>query len=299
MVKEMWGFPVALYLFLGGLSAASHYISVLADLSGREKFKNVARAGAYAVFLPIAIGLIMLIIDLGRPLRFWHLFFQVGPLHRGLVWKGSPMSIGAWVLLLFTLFCGVLYPLFWLAEERFARASFLAALAGREGLRRKVGLIGLPFSIAVAAYTGVLLATSGQPVWADTPLLPVLFVLSATSTGLAAIMLMLRFLAREDWVAMAAVEKGDNLIIKLELVVVAVFFVILFFFPDASRIVRNLLFGAYAVFFWLGFIGAGLMLPLLMQKQSFATHTQRLMVPAALLVLVGGFYLRFIVLLAA
>ncbi|KUK31314.1 MAG: hypothetical protein XD63_1442, partial [Thermoanaerobacterales bacterium 50_218] len=65
----------------------------------------------------------------------------------------------------------------------------------------------------------------------------------------------------------------------------------------ASPIVRDLLFGTYAVLFWLGFVGPALVLPLFMQKQSFTTHTQRLIVPAALLVLIGGFYLRFIVLL--
>lgn len=121
--------------------------------------------------------------------------------------------------------------------------------------------------LVVAAYTGVLLATSGQPVWADTPLLPVLFVLSGTSTGLAAIMLMLRFLAREDRVAVTTVEKGNNLIIKLELVVMAVFFVILFFFSGASRVVYNFPVGVYAVFSWVGFMGASLVLPLLIRKR--------------------------------
>jgi polysulfide reductase chain C len=297
MVKEMWGFPVALYLFVGGLTAASHYISVLADLSRKEKFKNIARAGSYAVLIPITIGLLMLIIDLGQPLRFWHLLFQLGPLHRGLILTISPMSIGTWVLVFFSFICGVFYPLFWLAEERFARNTLLAVLAGKERLRRIVGICGLPFSIIVAAYTGVLLATSGQPVWASTPLLPVLFVISATSTGFAAVMLMTWFLAREDREALATLEKGDNLIIKLEIVIVAILFAILFFFPEASPIVRDLLFGTYAVLFWLGFVGPALVLPLFMQKQSFTTHTQRLIVPAALLVLIGGFYLRFIVLL--
>lgn len=293
MINELnWGLPIALYLFLGGMSAAAFYIAVMADVVGKGEYENVAKAGAYVVLAPICIGLLMLVLDLGKPFKFWHLIFQNGPLNSGLVLRfGSVMSLGAWLLGGFVLICGVIYPLMWWAEGKFS-----------PNLRRTVGLVGMPFALLVAIYTGVLLAATAEPVWANTPLLPVLFVLSATSTGMAAIMVVLAYTGKFEQDVISRLEKGDNLLIKFELVVAAILFVALLFSSGAAGLVRNLMFGDYAVFYWVGFIIVGLLLPLAIQKYSLNGHStgnSRLALVSALLVLFGGFFLRYIVLLAA
>ncbi len=295
-----WGFPVALYLFVGGLSAAAYYVGVIADLVSKGRFRNMAKVGSYIVLAPICLGLFMLLIDLGKPLSFWHLLVQAGPLNNGLIFRASSvMSVGTWLLVAFSLLCGVAYPLMWLAEDK--KIPFLSGLAGREGLRRTVGILGLPFALMVAAYTGVLLAVSAKPVWADTPLLPMLFVVSATSTGIAAIILALYFFKQDDCESIKRLEKGDSILIKLELAVVGMLTVWLLFSPSAAGLMKNLLIGDYAVFLWLGFIIPGLLLPLLMQGYSLRNHgraPKTLAVASALLVLVGGFFLRYVVILA-
>ena len=298
-----WGLPVAVYLFIGGMAAAAYYIGVIADIAGKGRYRDIARLGSYSVFIPICIGLIMLLLDLGRPLRFWHLIFQTGPLHNGLVFKaGSAMSLGVWLLGAFVIICGVLYPLMWLAEEKTGRSlPLVSGLAGKEKLRRNIGLLGMPFAVLVAAYTGVLLAATSVPVWADTPLLPALFVLSATSTGIAAIILLMGLTGSHDHGILARLEKGDSFIIKIELLVVILIFLILLFLPDTSGLVRNVMFGSYAVFFWLGVIVVGLLLPLSIQRYSlrmYSANTKGLAVMSAILVLFGGFFLRYVILLA-
>ncbi len=298
MANELaWGLPIATYLFLGGLTAAAYYVGVIADIVSNGRFKNLARLGSYIVFVPIGIGLLMLLFDLGQPARFWHLMFQNGPLNDGFIFRpSSVMSFGVWLLIGFSLFCGVAYPFMWIAEDK-----KIPGLAGKETLRKLIGILGLPFAVLVAVYTGVLLSVSSQPVWADTPFLPVLFVISATSTGFAAIFLAVLFFHREDAEAMVRLERGDRILIILELAVVAILFIMLLFSPDAAGPVKNLMIGEYAVFFWVGFIIPGLLLPLYMQlyiKQNRGRILKNLAITSALLVLFGGFYLRYIILLA-
>ncbi|PKM80331.1 MAG: hypothetical protein CVU89_14030 [Firmicutes bacterium HGW-Firmicutes-14] len=298
MINEGWGLPVAIYLFLGGLAAAAYYIGVTADIVSKGRFSNLARLGSYIVVVPIALGLLMLLLDLGKPLKFWHLMIQNGPLNDGLIFRpSSAMSLGVWLLNGFSLFCGLVYPLLWLAHDRKIPGIF-----GKDSFRQLIGIMGLPFAVMVAVYTGVLLSVTTQPIWADTPLLPVLFVISATSTGLAAISLALLFFRNDDAEAMLRLERGDRILIILELAVVAVLFIWLLFSPAAGGPVRDLLIGRYAVFFWIGFIIPGLLLPLYVQlyiKRNRGLVLKNLAITSSLLVLVGGFYLRYIMILAA
>lgn len=302
MIREMaWGFPVALYLFVGGMCAAAFYVGVFADIFSKGKLRDLARLGSYCVLVPIVIGLLMLVVDLGHPFRFWHLIFQVYPEMRVVFEPSAVMSWGVWVLIIFTCICGVAYPLFWLAEEPFAKKlPILPLFAGKEKIRKLLGIMGLPFSLGVAAYTGVLLAASSVPVWSSTPLLPALFIVSATSTGMAAIMVMMVLTKHNDHEAMAKLERGDNTLIFIEIaVVIALLLAVLFAAPSVETL-KNLLIGSYAVFFWVGFIITGLLLPMMIQRFGFKQRNAGtgLALASSLLVLFGGFFLRYIMLMA-
>jgi len=115
--------------------------------------------------------------DLGSPLRFWEFVLRSDlsfPLLNYL--PASVMSTGTWLLVIFTTislgYC-VLSLIRW-------------PFACDEKIRRAVGVIGLPFALLVAIYTGVLIAGTAIPLW-DTPMLPALFVGSAILAGLAAV----------------------------------------------------------------------------------------------------------------
>src|SRR5207249_8870462 len=59
--------------------------------------------------------------------------------------------------------------------------------AVRGGIAKLVAGIGGLLGIFVAGYTGVLLSVTNRPIWADTPWLGALFVVSGASTGAAAL----------------------------------------------------------------------------------------------------------------
>jgi formate-dependent nitrite reductase membrane component NrfD len=124
-----WGWWVILYFFFGGIAAGAYFIGTMIDLVGHERDRRISNIAYYIAFPLVAICGILLIVDLGRPERFWHMLIQSNtgwPMFK--YW--SPMSIGAWALLLF---------------GAFSAASFVGALAeeGRFGLGRFSGLARL------------------------------------------------------------------------------------------------------------------------------------------------------------
>ena len=92
---EIWHFPISLYLFLGGLAAGIIFFAALFTLLNKDK--EVPAVVKYAmIIVPIAlsIGLIALFYDLTHKLYVWQLYTTIR--------LESPMSWGAWVLLIIT-----------------------------------------------------------------------------------------------------------------------------------------------------------------------------------------------------
>ena len=266
-VAPHWQWLIATYFFFGGLAGGSFFLAALIDLVGRAEDRPLARIGYWIALPCIAICGILLIFDLSRPLRFWHLLVENNtwwPMFKG--W--SPMSVGSWALLLFG-FCTLL-PL--LGFRPPTLAGRITAVLG--------GLLGL----YVAGYTGVLLAVTNRPVWADTPLLGALLVVSAVSIS-AALMLLLARRSRWQPPGIAALRRVDVQAIILEIVVLAAVLFSLGAAVEALWSLRNM---ALLV----GAIVLGMAAPL-------ALHWRRDWMggagTAAVLVLAGGFLLRMLI----
>jgi hypothetical protein len=158
----VWTWEVPLYFFLGGTAGAAAVIALGAQLKGEL-------ALAHAALMIAALGALasppLLISDLGRPKRFLYML-RVAKLR-------SPMSVGVWVLILFT--PAVLLALAWTANFLIPSTLGWPALIA-------AALLGLP----LATYTGVLLAVSAIPVWnAHRRLLPPHFAASALGSAAA------------------------------------------------------------------------------------------------------------------
>ena len=166
-----WGAPIWLYLWLAGMAGGAYFGAFLAEIRSTTR-KGLLRLATY-LGIPLAVvGVTLLIIDLGEPLRFWHLITNLS--------FTSPMSMGTWILALWVSIAVILVIAWWIEDHR--PTMFKA------WIRRLVNVLtwaDLIFSIMLMSYTGVLLATSNQPMWAGTLLLPSLFVTSAVSTGIA------------------------------------------------------------------------------------------------------------------
>jgi len=88
-----WEAPIWLYLWLAGMAGGACFATVLVNAFSRGAYRPLVRLGIY-VGVPLAvIGVLLLVTDLGIPLRFWHLMLIFKPL--------SAMSMGTWILFFF------------------------------------------------------------------------------------------------------------------------------------------------------------------------------------------------------
>ncbi len=89
-------------------------------------------------------------------------------------------------------------------------------------LGRVIAVIGGLFGFYVAGYTGVLLAVTNRPIWSDTPLLGMLFVVSAASVS-ASLMILLAHRSGSAMPGILALHRMDVWVLALEfLVLIAV-----------------------------------------------------------------------------
>ena len=174
------GVWILLYFFFAGLAGGAYVIATLVRLRGGDG--PVARTGYLLAFPCVLLCPIFLTVDLGQPLRFWHMMVNTSPGGLGLNFNtATPMSLGVWALAIFGFFTFVSFV---------AELGFLSALAAGRALATVFALIGSLFGLFIAGYTGVLLSVSNQPVWSDTPVLGGLFLASGMSGAAAAIYLL-------------------------------------------------------------------------------------------------------------
>jgi formate-dependent nitrite reductase membrane component NrfD len=287
-----WGWWIVLYFFFGGIAAGSYFIGALVDLFGRERDRPIAKVAYYIAFPLVAICGILLVVDLGRPERFWHMLIQSNtgwPMFK--YW--SPMSVGAWALLLFGAFSG---------------ASFVGALAedGRFGLSRFSGIagwlhrgpIGILFELGgaavgffIASYTGALLSATNQPFWSDSNLIGALFLASAASTGIATILIALAFRRNVPHDSIASLERTDRWAMVLEMAL------LLAFMASLGGLALAFIGSLYGILLLVGTLLAGVLVPLFILWLPATPGSGRTVVAAAL-VLVGGFILRYAIVMA-
>jgi formate-dependent nitrite reductase membrane component NrfD len=307
MKQIEWGFLIINYLFLGGLSAGLYFLSGIATLLGTDensRLKTIARRGALLAPWPVMLGTFLLVFDLGNWFRFYKLMLHFR-------WT-SPMSIGTWLLMFFTVF-SLLY--LWSSLEPAERASLLSRLPNRlrwislfdydlKPWRRTLGLTGLPLSVGVGIYTGVLLgAVQSRPFW-NTNLVAQLFLVSALSTGCAMLMLALLWFKESTPEEMQFLFIADVVFLLLETFIVLPYVIHgeLSVQPvkDALHLIMG---GQFTMVFWVCFVGIGLLLPLVIElyevfpvliKNSGFKFDAKMVTVTAVLVLLGGYMLRYI-----
>src|SRR5262244_2228607 len=103
-----WTRYILFYFFLAGLSGGSYALATLLRLNGNPDYEPAARIGFYVAFPTMLLCPLLLTLDLGQPLRFWHMLVNTTPDQQGANFKyWSPMSVGAWALLAFAVFVTV------------------------------------------------------------------------------------------------------------------------------------------------------------------------------------------------
>lgn len=280
-----WGIPVAFDLFLAGFGAGALLLAVVADLFGGKQYQKIMRTGAFIAPWPVLLGVILLVVDLGNPLRFWEFLLRKGP---GILMfnPDSVMSIGVWLLTFFVIL-SLVYLVLCLVSWVFAWGA---------KLRQLVGVVAFCFALLVTVYTGVLLAATPNPLW-NSVLLPAVFSVSALSTGIAGVVFVLalgriykRAVKIDPFVS--ELEKINSRVIGLLLLII-ILFVLAGIGSAQMRMIIGLRFG---FLWWIGIVGLGLIVPLLFGIKGKANKPQASLVVSAL-VLLGGFLLRYVILM--
>src|SRR5215207_8683122 len=275
-----WRWLIVLYFFIGGIAGGCFFLAALLHLFGREGDRGIVRTG-YGVAL---IG-ILLIVDLDRPERFWHMMIQ-NKTGRLMFKYWSPMSVGVWGLLAFGLFA-FLAALGALHDDGKVRFG----VAGRLARRPASTIIAIAGGIAgffLAGYTGVLLAVTNRPIWADSSWLGMLYLLSAASSAAAVLILLARRRQAAIGTSVRDLERFDKYVLVLELIVLVIFLISL---GSAARTFLNA-WGAVLVLV----VAAGILAPLLIGFGRVTQFRGRTLTAgtAAALVLFGGFMLRIV-----
>ena len=281
----VWGPMIAWYLFLAGASAGAFLTSAFVEVKYPESVK-MRVAGRIIAPIFLGIGLVMLMLDaeagLHNPLRFFWLIAN----------PGSVMTLGVYFICVFM-------PV--------ALVSALLEVL-KKPVPKWLTWVGIVFAFAVAAYTGFLLGVvKAFPLW-NNAVLPILFVVSALSAGLAATSLVGLLVDRERFEQMWLIKKSHVILSAIEMVVLATMLVIVSAGSvEGAASVYTLVAGQYAPAFWGGIVLLGLVAPFIIEGYPvFITKRVETSMTSMVVsvigeagVLVGGFMLRLLVVLSA
>jgi formate-dependent nitrite reductase membrane component NrfD len=171
--QTSWRGLTGLYLFLGGVGAGAYAVAAAGTLLG-PAWEPIVNAGLYVSFPAVILGMLFLTAHLGKPFRSPKALARPGSswISRG-VW-----ILGAFIVISLIHFLGQVGPY-----------DYISNAPEGSALPAALSIIGLICALFVMLYTGALLSASkGYPFW-RTGILPVLFMISATFTGLLATMI--------------------------------------------------------------------------------------------------------------
>jgi formate-dependent nitrite reductase membrane component NrfD len=306
VAEHHWGWLVAIYLFLGGMGAGSFLMASAVELSGmryKQKYCPTTMVGAGVSGPLILIGTVLLIFDLGaglhEPWRILYMFTNFS----------SVMTWGIWILSLFlpiAFLYGLVeimhvYPgvLAWARK----RLRFLPETLPYRRIKLVICSVGSLLAVGTALYTGVLLSVvRAVPLW-NSPVLPILFLVSAISTGMGLTFDLAATLAvpqlHRRYHAMPLIHM---IFIGAEVALLALLMILaLNQGGEAAESARLILLGNRSVIFWVLVIGFGMVYPFMVHVYAFARHSHGYVsgILSGAGIVIAGLFVRYLIVAAA
>ncbi len=315
---HVWSWEIPVYLFLGGVVAGMMVLGGVALLRvarGEDSRSFFSMHTPLLGFVLLNVGMLALLLDLTHRLYVWRIYttFQVT----------SPMAWGSWVLIIVygVLLASALIRLPeawpWLGRRVPQLGALSDAIVSRPALMRSLGWANIGLGVGLGIYTGILLNTMvARPLW-NSAILGPLFLFSGLSAGAAMVHLASAMTpgrpAPQGLVGGAiasmvqpigaqAPDKGrvsvliryDQFFLVVELILIALLIANLQTSSASHAHAAVLIMsGPYAWPFWGVVVGLGVLLPIAWQALELSHRIRHTVVPAVL-VLVGGFTLRWI-----
>lgn len=137
----LWDIRVVLDLFLGGVGIGAFILATLLYINNKEAYSSIYKIGFIIAPIFVAVGLVFLLLEIGRPLHAISMMVFVNPT--------SVMSWGGFLQAIFILLS--LYVVYKVYKN--------------QELNRTVLVLAMFFALAVGIYHGALLTSIGQPAW--------------------------------------------------------------------------------------------------------------------------------------
>lgn len=280
--QETFGIWIAIYFYFQGISAGSFILSTISYVFGQTKYKPISKIAIVLAIAILVIAPLALLIHVGKPLRTWRLFYEINLI--------SPISWGSFLLTLYPLNC-IIY------------AYFL--FKNNDKMSRVFGMIGIPLAMAYYAYCGFILSfATARPLW-NTALMPVLFLVAAIASGIALLIFVVfikdRFFSGERTVNEELIFDLGRLLavfILIDIFLVLCHVVMLFTGQaDAIKAGSLIMTGEFGLLFLVIENGLCKVLPFFLIFSGRFMTIKRVVL-ASFLVMVGIFYMRYVLVLA-
>lgn len=269
----VWGLPHVFAVFLVVAASGALNVASMASVFGKTAYKPMAPLSALLAIALLAGGLAVLMLDLGRPDRL-----IVAMTHYNF------KSIFAWNVVLYSGFMGLVVVYLWTMMERrmnpYSSAAGLAAFVWRLLLTTGTGSI-FGFLVGRQAFGSALMGP--------------MFIVYSLSYGLAIFLLVLLAVSRWTGRPLQAEMQARLTRLLAVLVAAAAYFVLVYhltnlYFAKQHGLERFLLMdgGLYPQLFWLGQLGLGSLLPLVLLLAPQTRDSRTMLALASVLVVLGG-----------
>lgn len=251
-----WEWLIMLALFCAGIASGTYAIMGLMHLAGDQRDRPVLDRLGLVPMPFMLLTPILLTLDLGQPFRFLNLLItSPGAAERPSPFMfnpDSPMSWGSWTLILFAPFTLVAF-LEALQRVRGIRVPIVGALS-HNVLWLAVGEV---LALITSAYSGVLINVTNQGVWSDTYLMGGMFIAFSELSGVAVAAIVAGRVGSAHTGAAVRTTLFSTAVVSA--VLLALFLGNLAALGTLPALAASLLVGPV---FWVGAIGAGLLVPL-------------------------------------
>ena len=179
-----WGFYIGNFTFLVGVAAAAVVLVIPAYIYNWKPIREIVIYGELLAVSAIIMCLLFVLVDIGRPDRFWHLLPPVGRLN-------FPQSVLAWDVIVLNLYFVINFVV--------VTHILYRAFSGRHYNTRVVVplvLLSIPMAVGIHTVTAFLfIGVAARPYWNASILAPQ-FLASAFCSGPAILLIVVQLLRR-------------------------------------------------------------------------------------------------------
>ena len=278
----VWGTPHVFAVFLIVAASGALNVASIGTAFGKSAYKPMGRLSALLAVALLVGGLMVLVLDLGRPDRL-----LVAMTHYNF------RSIFAWNIYLYTGFMAVVIAYLWSMVDR-AGAPYYKA----------IGTFAMVWRLALTTGTGSIFGFIVARQAFDTAFLAPMFVILSFAYGLAVFMLVLMFSFNQEGRPL-----GERILLRLKnllgiFVASVLYFTVVYFLTKVYGaknydLVGWLLLhgGIYTGVFWLGWVIVGGLAPLGIIYHPVLGKDRNWIAAACGLVIVGGLATMYVIII--